>query len=214
MRRALALLALGAALGAAPRVDAADVVVARSDGKLVAQVRAIEYPAKLAGELTSGLTNRLFARVSLVDAQSVIRERAVEISLRYDLWDESFQLVNTMDGRVMESRTLPGLAEAEAMLAALPLPALFDIDTLPATRELVLRVELLLNPIDREKMRMIRKWVSQNTAPPIGSDQVPSMSNTVFNRIFEQYSDPTGASEWRATATSATFRVDALTNAR
>jgi hypothetical protein len=93
-------------------------------------------------------------------------------------------------------------------LAALPLTGLFDVGGLADKRDYLLRVELLLNPIDREKMRTIRKWVSQNTSPSVAGDQM-SASNAVFNRIFEQYADSDLAAAWRVTL-EASFRVESV----
>ena len=167
-------------------------------------------PANLPKDLVSGLTNRLYARISLLDSGRVLEQRAMELALRYDLWDEKFSLVSTMNETVVESRTLANIAEAESMLAALSLPDLFDIGRLADKRDYLLRVELLLNPIDREKMRAIRKWVSQNTSPTVVGDQM-SASNAVFNRIFEQYADSDLAAAWRV-ALEETFRVESVTH--
>jgi hypothetical protein len=206
MRRALALLLL---FFAAADVDAGDVVLIRHENKLGVRLLAVAYPATLSKDLKSGLTNRIFARVTLMDSAKVLDQRAVEIALRYDLWDERFSIVSTMNEAVVDSRNLANLAEIEAMLGALPLAGLFDIRRLSEGRDYLLRVELLLNPIDREKMRAIRKWVAQNTAPAVGGDQGISVSNAVFNRIFEQYADSDLAAAWRVTLSTA-FRVESV----
>jgi len=209
VRRAITLLLLLASNS----TPAAEVSATLIEGKLGARVNAISYPATLAKELNSGLTNRLYARVSLMDAKETVGQRTVEIAIRYDLWDQVFSVVSTMDGAVVDSRTLPGVAEINGLLAALPLPKLFDVATLPATRDLVLRIELLLNPIGREKMRMIRKWVAQNNMPEAGVNQGISMSNAIFNRILEQYADGSDvAAVWRADTESIPFRLDKLLN--
>jgi hypothetical protein len=200
MRRALSLLALVCAAD----VRAADVVVTRSENRLGVRLLAVAYPATLAKDLKSGLTNRLFVRATLMDSGNVLSQRAVEIALRYDLWDEKFSVVSTMDEAVVDSRTLANSAEVEAMLGALPIPSLFDARALSEGRDYRLRLELLLNPIDREKMRTIRKWIAQNTAPAVGGT---STSNAVFNRIFEQHTDSDLAAAWRETL-SAAFRLE------
>jgi hypothetical protein len=211
VRRAIALLVLLANAGA----DAAEVSVTLNEGKLGARIDAISYPATLPKELTSGLTNRFYARVSLLDAADIVDQRALEIAIRYDLWDQKFSIVSTMDGATVESRTLTSVADVNALLGALPLPKLFDAAKLPTTRELMLRVEVLLNPIGREKMRMLRKWVAQNSTPEVGGDQGISMSNSLFNRIFEQYTDGSDiAAVWRVAAESKPFRLDNLANER
>lgn len=209
MRRSLALLLLLSAIAAAP---AAEVSATLIDGKLGARVDSLSYPATLPKDLTSGLTNRLYVRVSLTDARAVIGQKVVELAIRYDLWDQTFLIASTMDGSV-ESRTLMSHAEVDAALAALPLPRLFDAVALPAAGDLTLRVEVLLNPISREKMRMIRKWVAQNSTPEVGGDQGISMSNALFNRIFEQYAEGSDvAAAWRVELTSVPFRLDRLKN--
>ena len=111
---------------------------------------------------------------------------------------------------MVESRSVATSAEMNQLLGALPLPGLFDVSTLPG-HSLVLRVDVLLNPIDREKMRMIRKWVAQNSAPEGNGDLGISMSNAIFNRIFEQYADGSNvAAAWRVAVASHPFSVDSL----
>lgn len=209
MRRVIALLVLLAIAGA----EAAEVSATLIDGKLGTRVDDTVFPTTLPKELASGLTTRLYARVSVLDATVVINQRTVEIAIRYDLWDERFSVASSMNGAAVESRTLASIAEVTSLLGALPLPGLFDVSTLPNSHELVLRVEILLNPIDREKMRMIRKWVAQNSTPEIGGVQGASMSNSIFNRIFEQYADGSDvAAVWRVAAESRPFRLDILAN--
>jgi hypothetical protein len=60
-------------------------------------------------------------------------------------------------------------------------------------------------------MRMIRKWVAQNSTPVVGGDQGISLSNALFNRIFEQYAEGSDvAAAWRVELASAPFRLDRL----
>jgi len=207
MRYRLTLLLLLASAGA----DAAEVAVTLVDGKLGARIDAISYPASLPKELTSGLTNRLYARVTLMDALEIVGQRSVEIAIRYDLWDQKYSVVSTQDGVIAESRSLASVADMNAMLSALPLPAIFDVSTLSATHSLVLSVDVLLNPIDREKMRMIRKWVAQNSTPEVNGNLGISVSNAIFNRIFEQYADGSNvAAAWRVAVASDPFSVNSL----
>jgi hypothetical protein len=92
-----------------------------------------------------------------------------------------------------------------AFLQSLHVPRIFSARMLSPNRPLTLRAELLLNPIAREKLRMIRKWVAENSAPNV--DQGISTSNTVFNRIFEQYADGSDlAAVWRVDLVSPPFR--------
>ena len=211
MRRLIALLLLLANTGA----DAAEVFVMLDDGKVGARVDALSFPTALPKELTSGLTNRLYARITLADSRATLDQKVVEIAIRYDLWDEQFSVVSTMDDATPQTRILANLPEVTTLLAALPLPQLFDFANLPAGVDLTLRVDVLLNPIDREKMLMIRKWVAQNSTPEVGNGQGISVSNAIFNRIFEQYADGSNvAAAWRAAAASRPFRREGLKNER
>jgi len=206
MRRRIALILLLASAS----VDAAEMSVTLVDGKLGARIDAISYPSSLPKELISGLTNRLYARVTLMAALEIVGQRSVEIAIRYDLWDQKYSVVSALDGAIVESRSVATSAEMNELLGALPLPGLFDLSTLSA-HSLVLRVDVLLNPIDREKMRMIRKWVAQNSAPDVNGDQGISVSNAIFNRIFEQYADGSNvAAAWRVAVTSNPFSIDSL----
>jgi len=190
--------------------SAATVSPTMLHGGLGVRLDALPYPPSLAGELESGLTSRLYARVSVLDGSAVLQQRTIEISIRYDLWDQVFLVTRTMD-RVTETQKFADRAEIGSYLASLRLPRLFAAGTLPASRDLVLRVELLLNPIGREKLRMIRKWVAENSTPNIGTDQGVSASNTIFNRIFEQYAGGADvAAEWRVDLRSTTFRAAPL----
>jgi hypothetical protein len=211
MKRALTLLLLFASIGA----FAADVSPILIDDQLGTRIDAMSFPDTLPKELTSGLTNRFYARVTLLDAQNVVDQRTVEIAIRYDLWDQQFSMVSSINGAVVESRIVARIEDVNALLHALRLPKLFDTASLPRARDLVLRVEVLLNPIDRERMRMIRKWVAQNRTPGLNTDQSISMSNAIFNRILEQYADGSDiAAVWRADAVSPAFRLDSLVNER
>jgi hypothetical protein len=197
---------------AASTVEAAEVSPTLADGKLGMRVNDLAFPATLPTDLGCGLTNRLYVRVSLMDARQLVEQRVVELAIRYDLWDERF-IVNTINGASIETRTVADAAGMNALLAALPLPTLFDEAAVPRARELVLRAEILLNPIGREKLRMIRKWVAQNSTPDVGADQAVSVTNGIFNRIFEQYADGTDiAAVWREVAESKPFRIDDLAN--
>jgi hypothetical protein len=97
-----------------------------------------------------------------------------------------------------------------AFLAALEIPRLFVATSLPKERDLVLRAELLLNPIGREKLRMLRKWVADNSTPEAGGEAASSANNALFNRIFEQYADGEQlAATWRVALESRAFRMTA-----
>ena len=186
------------------------------NGRVGVVIQDLAFPDKLDRDLTSGLTNRILIRVTLTDeARAPAIQRAVEIAVRYDLWEEHFVTTTSLDGAPGQPRTIASLTDLRAMLRNIRLPALFQPGD-PA-RFLVLTADVLLNPIDRERMEMIRKWVAENS---IGVGDVEgrtsaSMSVALFNRIFEQYAKGADvASVWRETLASRPFRLDELTDER
>jgi hypothetical protein len=190
---------------------AAEVTVSVVDAKLGLAVSALQMPADFDKELTSGLTHRIYVRSSLLDAATLLQQRAAEIAIRYDLWDQQFIVITTMDNTVSDSRRFATVADVKAFFAPLRLTNLFATATLPPSRPLTLRSELLLNPIEREKLSNIRKWVAANSTPSMGAEQGDSMSSAIINRLFEQYADGSDiAAVWRVDVTSAPFRLDTL----
>ena len=205
------LLAAFVGLALTANAPAAEVVATLVDGKLGVRIASLAYPDTLQKELTSGLTNRLHIRVSVADAREPLTQRIVEIAIRYDLWDEAFAVTTTPAGDSGKTQALANLAAVNAALATLELPRLFDSALLPQTSDLVLKVEVLLNPISRERMRMVRKWVAENNTPQIGGDQGVPVSNAIFNRIFEQYAMGADvAAVWRTESSSAPFKISDL----
>jgi hypothetical protein len=179
-------------------------------------VKGTLYPSTLSKDLSSGLTNRILIRVALLDQTQSLDQRAVEIAIKYDLWDETFAMSIAVDSAVIDSHRYSNIQEVRAVLAHTRLPALFKVNDLRSNKELIVKAEVLLNPLDRERMEKIRKWVAQNStytpldptsvgsARPAGS----STSNQIFNKIFEQYTvDTDVAAVWKETITSRPFRL-------
>ena len=192
---------------------AATLSVTQSDGDVGVRIDALAYPESLPRELQSGLTNRLYLRVTALDGATSLQVSTVEIAIRYDLWEQTFIVNRTVNTAPAETLRLAGTTEMSAFLQSLHVPGIFANRTLPPNSQLTLRAELLLNPIGKEKLRMIRKWVAENSAPNV--DQGISTSNTVFNRIFEQYADGSDlAAVWRVDLVSPPFRLAPRANER
>ncbi|MBM0106941.1 hypothetical protein JM946_19570 [Steroidobacter sp. S1-65] len=207
--RALCLIGL---LLLSALAQAADISPVIHDRHIGARLRGLALPDSLRKDLRSGLTNRVLLRVTLLEGTQTLATANVEIALKYDLWDERFGTQLTVNGVVRTAPELRTVDEAWAWLIDLRLMPLFERPTTPAT--LTLRAEVLLNPIERERMEQIREWVKENSryvplegAPSAASE---SGSNSVFNRIFEYYAADQGmAAQWREQAASAPFTVSA-----
>ena len=110
---------------------AAEVTASIADAKLGITVSALQLPAELDQELTSGLTHRIYIRNSLLAATTLLQQRAAEITIRYDLWDQQFIVITTMNNTIADSRRLATVADVKAFFTPLRLANLFATGTLP-----------------------------------------------------------------------------------
>lgn len=196
---------------------AAELTPLLHDGHLGVRIQGSSLPDSFRRDLTSGLTNRLMIRLTLHQAGREIHERSVEIAIRYDLWDETFAMTTTLDGVSVETEVRREAQQVIHKLQEIRLPELFPTGAVPTDGELTIQALVLLNPIDRERMEAIRKWVAQNSsrssldpAAALGAGDT-SVSNAIFNRIFEQYASGSDvASAWQQKLTTKPFRLNDL----
>lgn len=210
-----ALLAL-----ASSAAQAADVVPFTDNGMLGARVRDLEFPRTFPKDLSSGLTSHVMVRISLRAPGRPDLQRVIELAVKYDLWDETFRFTLSVDGRVLTSDTQSSRDAVLARLHDARLPALFPEASLAQDVAYTLHADVLLNPIDAERMEKIRKWVAENSAYTPGQADVPGSSTTTksnefFNRIFEQFAAGSRtAATWRESAVSSPFRLESVPHER
>jgi len=195
---------------------AAELTPYIKDQRLGVVVRSIGLPETFPKDLLSGLTNKLLIRISLVSESKLLDQTSAEIAMKYDLWDESFAVTKTVNGIVIETRTCKTLLEVQALLAELHVPGLFARAAVPGADRVVVRAELLLNPIERERLAALRRWVAENsTYTPSDTDGFGSekgsanpRSNAIFNRIFDQYSHGIDlVAGWKEVVSSEPFKI-------
>jgi len=184
-----------------PRVDGAQLGIS---------ISGVSYPETLARDLRSGLENRILIQVAVVTQSRVVAHADITIAVKYDLWEEKFKLKKT--GGKVEEREFKEAADVIAYLSVPPLTQLFSLDALPQAESCVAKAEILINPIEREKMERLRQWVADNSTPGgvvragMAPTPLTSMPNDLFNKIFEQY--VRGANiiaPWRLGVTSKPF---------
>lgn len=195
---------------------AAELVPQRQGSHLGARIQGSSFPDSFRRDLTSGLTNRLMIRLTLQQGDRELHTRSVEIAIRYDLWDERFTMTTRVDSVVVDTTVSQEVQQLMQKLELIQLPELFATSSVPGDSTLAMQAVMLLNPIDHERMDAIREWVAQNSSrsslDPAGAMSVGNMSvsNAIFNRIFEQYTRGSDvASAWKQTLTRS-FRVDSL----
>jgi hypothetical protein len=201
--------------------SAADLLPVREGDRIGAHVTGLRLPEGLRKDLRSGLTTRMLLRIELLADARVVETRMVELAVKYDLWDENFLLTITPGGT--PPRVLNADSEVLALLSDVSLPRLFELSRFVAGREHVLKCDVLLNPIEEERLALIRKWVAENSVPSMnqGVDAArggpgPAAGTAygdLFNRIFERYaSGDGGVAAWTDSLRSRPFRPEAVPN--
>jgi hypothetical protein len=213
MRGAGALLVL-LALTANPAAPAELTPVVR-EHTIGVRVAGTAWPATLTKDLVSGLTNTLLIHVALFSDSRQLDQKTAVIAVKYDLWQETFALTVTVNKAVILARNDETQPQIEVFLASFELPELFATSDAPKDKAVTLRVEMLLNPIERERLEAIKKWVLENnTTIPADTSGFSdkrvgnSRSNEVFNKIFEQYAEGAEvAAAWKESLSSKPFKI-------
>jgi hypothetical protein len=208
-------LVLGLVLLAPAIACSAELTPFVHEGRLGVQLTHTHLPPSLRKDLVSGLTNRIVVRIELLAGGQLLARKVLDIGVKYDLWDEDFSLqVRNEEGGVV-ARTYTSADQVVAALSDLRLPALFPA-ALVDGQSRVLTAEVLFDPIEKEQLEEIRKWVAENSAavPPmpygagLPAAAPLSTSRALFNRIFAQYAAGSSlAAAWKDGAVSRPFRL-------
>jgi len=212
----LAACLLPQAASAARVVPLATAGGAGATGGVGAVVVQASLPPTLRSDLSSGLTNRILLQVALQKASSVVAQRTAEVRVKYDLWDETYQMTVSVEGSASISSTFLKIDEVIGALENLRLPGLFASSELTEGSRYELGVRILFDPIEKARMEELQRWVEENssTTVPATTDVGPgaqastplSASRSLFDRIFEQYAaGATVAAVWQDSAVSAPF---------
>jgi hypothetical protein len=202
-------------------VRAAQLTPLLQQGELGVDLKGASLPPTLRKDLVSGLTNRIVIRVTLVRSGQPVAQRLVGFAIKYDRWEETFGVQVEVDDMPVSASTGQSLDEVITMLNDLNLPHLFAVDASTPDKSTVLTAEILFDPIEKERMEEIRKWVAENnrSGPPeasslsAGLPAPRSTSARLFNRIFEQYAAGAPvAATWKQTVTSKPFKLEELQN--
>jgi hypothetical protein len=210
----LALLAAGEVLGA-------QLTPLLQRGELGVDLKGASLPPTIRTDLVSGLTNRIVIRVTLESEGQPVAQRLVSFAVKYDLWEETFGVKVAVDDMPVSASTGQNMDEVIAMLTDLNLPHLFTVDAATSGKSVTLTAQILFDPIEKERMEEIRKWVAENNrSPPPDANSLSaglpaprSTSARLINRIFEQYAAGAAvAAAWKQTVTSKPFKLEELQN--
>ena len=186
-------------------------------------ITQIALPPTLRSDLSSGLTNRIVLQILLLKDTARVRQRTAEITVKYDLWDETYRMTVTLEGTVVMSQTYTRVDEVMSALSSLRLPGLFATGDVPDSARMQLAVKIVFDPIEKARLEEQRQWVRENTAPLPAAPDVTEIGpgarasapipqqHSLFDRIFEQYAaGATVAGTWQDSGSSLEFELKGL----
>ncbi len=140
--------------------------------------------------------------------------------MKYDLWDETFRVTLSVDGRVLTSETQVGRDAVLARLRDARLPSLFPESEPRAWRGVHAARGRAAEPDRRGAHGEDPQMGGREQCCTPGQAGVPDTSTTkksneLFNRIFEQFAaGSANAAAWRETAVSSAFRPESVPHER
>lgn len=112
--------------------------------------------------LASGISSTVVIRIQVTprDSNDPVAEQLIRRSVVYDVWDEVYTLRLDEPGG---SRTLKVKARSEALkwLTAINDLPIAPLSVLPLDQVFVLKMVVELNPVSRETLAEVRRWLSQ-----------------------------------------------------
>ena len=215
MRRALAVLvpavaAATLALAAAPAhaddkpeyqhmrfLEHGDVLTMSSEppggiGKL--------FDASAYDALATGIPSTVVIRIQITprDSNDPVFELLVRRSVAYDVWDEVYKLRLEEPGNTVDYK-VKFRADALKWLTAIDDMPVAPLSALPVDKVFVLRLVVELNPVSKETLAEVRRWLSQGNSGGLdrGGTFFGSFVSVFYNpkiaeadRVLRIYSQP------------------------
>ena len=201
------------------RSSAAELIPRVTNPAFGASIVGLPFPATLTRDLTSGFENRIFIRISVVSSGKVIVRRDAVITAKYDLWEEQFTVQKFVGDALVAKMTFKQAQEVLAYLGRVELDDLFAVDSVQQGQDIAMQAEVSINPVEREKIERVRKWVAGNSMPgAVGADPAGApliaKPNDLFNKIFDQYTRGEDiVATWKMTVISKVFNRHTRTEA-
>ncbi|MBT4763294.1 MAG: hypothetical protein HOO06_16490 [Bdellovibrionaceae bacterium] len=197
---------------------ALNLIPIRGVKKMGLRINNINYPEKLKSEISSGLVTKILIQLSLLENQIILDNQIIELRIQYDLWDENYMVKGAMNKRKLETIYYKNRELLLEKMNRLKFNNIFKLTPGIKGENLQIKADILLNPIYKEKMHHIRKWVAENSISATlgGSNKtnlkaVRSSGNPMFNRIFEQLTQGENmAGVWRVTGKTKKFHLEDL----
>jgi len=114
--------------------------------------------------LGSGIESTIVIRIQITpqDSDDPVAEQLIRRSVVYDVWDEVYRL--QLDERGGQKKfQVKYRAEALKWLVAIEDVPVARLAVLPVEKVYVLKMVIELNPVSRETLAEVRRWLSQGT---------------------------------------------------
>jgi len=115
--------------------------------------------------LSTGIPSTVVIRIQITpaDADAPVAEQLIQRSVVYDVWDEIYTLrLEQPDGR----KTIKVKFRAEALkwLTAIDELPVARLSVLPVGQNFVLKMVVELNPVSKQTLAEVRRWLSQGAS--------------------------------------------------
>ena len=140
----------------------------------------------------------------------VDKVKFVQINIKYDLWDEKYQKILFINDHQVD---INKKMTKDEILKALRLLRLNNIFLKIPNQEdgfFYIEIEVMLNPINKEKMEEVRKWVAE-TSTTVPSDLMGAIARPLTSRLFADLFEQVvkgqaNATTWRIQEKSTNFQ--------
>ncbi len=183
----------------------------RNGDSLGAVLRITDLPnEQLSKNLKNGFTTTLLYNISVKNPKFSGPEKQLVFAVYYDLWNEVFHSTELF-GQVKKTTTFKTPAEVISRVEKvvfLPLEALSSLD-LNAPTSIV--VQVYLDPIQKDRLTAVRKWISENSINTGAEQTRTTPSNPLFSALVGEYLNAGLASlSWKTEVRSSAFRISDL----
>lgn len=114
--------------------------------------------------LSSGIPSTVVIRIQITerDSDTPVAEQLIQRSVVYDVWDEIYTLQLSQPGGTKKLK-VKYRAEALKWLTSVDELPIAKLRILPVDRVFILKMVVELNPVSKETLAEVRRWLSQGT---------------------------------------------------
>ena len=150
--------------------------------------------------LTSGIPSTVVIRIQITprDSNDAVFELLIRRSVAYDVWDEVYKMRLEEPGSTVDYK-VKFHADALKWLTAIDDLPVAPLSALPVDKVFVLRLVVELNPVSKETLAEVRRWLSQGNSGGLdrGGTFFGSFVSVFYNpkiaeadRVLRLYSQP------------------------